>query len=67
MVEAHRECVAAHVVRTDRQVRDLQSLDAMHVEPLVKHAAVFCDRAALARSHAACPEGVPGGFDVALD
>lgn len=67
MAEAHRECVAAHIVWTDRQVANFQSLDAMHVETLVKNAAVFCDRAALSRGHAASPEGVPSGLDMAFD
>jgi hypothetical protein len=56
--------VAPNIVRANRQVRDLEALDAVHVEALVEHA-VLDNRVAFARGHAARAEGVPCGFDVA--
>lgn len=67
MGRTHAKCIAAHVIRTDGQIADLQALDAVDVESLVDHAAVLGDRAAFARRHAAGSQRVPGGFDVALD
>ena len=58
--------VAADVVRADTQVRDLQALDAVHVEALVQHA-VLDDRVALLGRHAARAQRVPGRLHVALD
>jgi hypothetical protein len=56
--------VAAHVVWADGQVSDLEALDAVHVETLVKDT-VFDDGVAFAWGHGARAEGVPGSFDVA--
>lgn len=36
----------------------------MYIEALINNASMGCDRVALARSHAACAEAVPGCLDV---
>lgn len=51
--ETYRESVAANVVGTDGQVRDLKVLDAMDVESLVQDT-MLDDLVALPRCHAAC-------------
>jgi hypothetical protein len=56
--------VAAHIIRTDRQISYLEALDAMHIQALVEHA-VLDDRVAFARGHGARAEGVPCGLDMA--
>lgn len=63
---SYRERVAADVVRADRKIRDLQVLDAVHIEPLVQDT-VLDDAVALAWSNAARAQRVPGGLDMALD
>jgi len=64
--EGGRVRVAADVVGADAQIRDLEALDAVDVEPLVEDA-VLDDAVALARGHAAGAKGVPGRLDVAFD
>jgi hypothetical protein len=57
--------VAADIVGTDRQIGDLQALDAVNVEALVEHT-VLHDAVALLGCHRARAERVPGRLDVAL-
>lgn len=57
--------VAAHVIRADRKVSNLQALDVVDVQTLVEHA-VLDRRVAFFRCHAAGPEGMPGRFDMTL-
>lgn len=57
--------IAANIVGADGQISDLQTLDTVHVETLVKHT-VLDDAVALLGSHGARAQGVPGGLDVAL-
>lgn len=64
---SYAEGIAANIIGTDGQIADLQALDAVDVQTLVEDTAVGGDVAALARCHAACSQGVPGCFDVALD
>jgi hypothetical protein len=64
--QSGREGVAANVVRTDRQIRDLEILDAVDIETLIEHTMLH-DIITLARRHGTGPEGVPGGLAVALD
>jgi hypothetical protein len=56
--------VAAHVIRADGQICNLEALHSVHVQALVEYA-VLDDRVAIARRHGARTEGVPGCFDVA--
>lgn len=58
-------CVTAHVIRTNREVRDLQTLNPMDVQVLIKYT-VLHDGNALFWSHATGTQRVPGGFDMAL-
>ena len=57
--------VAADVIGADRQIGDLQALDTVDVEALVKYT-VLDDAVALLGCHGARAERVPGGLDVAL-
>jgi hypothetical protein len=57
--------VTADIVRAERQVRNLQALDAVDVKALVEHT-VFDDTVTLLRGHGARAEGVPGSLDVTL-
>lgn len=59
-------CVAAHVVRADGKIGDLEPFDSVHVEALVENA-VLDDRVAIAGGHGTCAEGVPSCFDVACE
>lgn len=59
-------CIAVHIIRADRQIRDLEALDAMHVEALVNNA-VLDDGVSVARGDGARAERVPGRLNVALD
>lgn len=58
--------VAADVVRADRQVCDLQALDAVDVQALVDNTTVLGELVALPWRHAASSEAVPGGLNMAL-
>lgn len=58
--------VAADVVGTDGQVRDLETLDAMDVEALIEHT-VLDDGVTLPRSHTTGTQAVPSGLNVALN
>lgn len=63
--ETYREGVAADVVGADREIRDLQVLDAMDVQSRVQDT-MLDNTVALPWSHAASAEGVPGSLAVTL-
>ena len=63
--QGRAESVAAHIVGADGEIRDLEVLDAMDVESLVKDT-VLDNIVAFAWCHAASAQGVPGGLAVAL-
>jgi hypothetical protein len=62
--ERSRVCVATDVVGADGQVGDLEALDAVDIQALVKNT-VLDDGVAVPGSHGAGTERVPGGLDVA--
>lgn len=63
----YAESVAAHVVRADRQVANLEALDTVNIETLVHDTSVGCDGVAFAWCHAACTKTMPSCFDVTRD
>lgn len=64
--QSRRVSVAPDIVRADTQIRNLEPLDTVDVQPLVQHA-VLDDAVALTRRHGAGAQAVPGALDVALD
>jgi hypothetical protein len=64
-VHVRRIGVTSDIVRANGQVRNLQALDAVHVEALIEHT-VLDDGVTLLGGHGARAERVPGGLDVAL-
>lgn len=62
--QCSRVCVTANVIGADRQVSNLEALDAVDVEAFVQHA-VLDNAVAVPGRHGACAQGVPGGLNVA--
>ena len=55
------------IIRTNTQIGDFQAFDTVDIEPFVHDSTMFGDGVPFARSHGACTQRVPGGFDMALD
>lgn len=64
--KSSRVCVAANVVGADGKISNLEALDTVHVESLIKNT-VLDDAVTLLGCHGAGSEAVPGGLCVALD
>jgi hypothetical protein len=62
----YREGVAADVVRADREIRDLQVLNAMDIQSLIQDT-MLDNAVALSRAHRACAQAVPSSLRVSLD
>lgn len=63
----YAESVAAHVVRADRQVANLEALDAVNIETLIHDTTVRCDGVAFPWCHATCSKTVPSSLNVTRD
>lgn len=58
--------IAPYIIRADTQIRNLQSLDTVNVQPLIENT-MFNDRIPFSGSHGTRTERVPSSFDVTLD
>jgi len=58
--------VATDIVRTDRQIGNLETLDTMDIQAFVENA-MLDDAIALPWAHGAGSQRVPGGLHVTLD
>lgn len=58
--------LTSNVVRADREISNLEALDAVDVKALIEHT-VLDDAVALLGRHGAGSQAVPGALDVALD
>ena len=62
--KTHAESVAAHIVRADRQVANLEALNSMNIEALINNTSMGCNGVTLSWRHAARAKAVPGCLDV---